>query len=32
MIPASRIATISNEVATGRRIKGREGFSALPLG
>ena len=32
-MPASRIAAISSEVATGRRINGREGFTAcLPLG
>src|SRR2546429_3264166 len=28
MTPASKIANISSEVATGRRIKGREGFIA----
>src|ERR1700676_3010804 len=29
MTPASKMANISSEVATGRRIKGREGFIAL---
>src|SRR5579871_2674444 len=28
-MPVSRIATISSEVATGRRMKGREGFTRL---
>src|SRR5438105_11559481 len=29
MIPASKMASISSEVATGRRIKGRDGLIAL---